>query len=98
MFAALDRSGSSTERATEGIAASWNTTLAPAHARASSDASRMLPSIRSISSFAAARLPGLPVEKSSMARTRYPRRTSSSVRWDPMKPAPPVTTTVVTFM
>src|ERR1700683_4962872 len=27
----------------------------------------------------------------SAPRTRWPRRTNSSVRWDPMKPAPPVT-------
>src|SRR5437667_12857649 len=29
--------------------------------------------------------------KLSATRTRWPRRTSSSVRWEPMKPAPPVT-------
>jgi len=33
----------------------------------------------------------LPVTRLSTTRTRWPRRTSSSVRWDPMKPAPPVT-------
>src|SRR2546422_11339996 len=38
-----------------------------------------------------ARLRRFPVMRLSATRTRWPRRTSSSVRCDPMKPAPPVT-------
>src|SRR5688572_30287887 len=39
------------------------------------------------------RLSGEPVMKLSMPRTSQPRASSDSHRWDPMKPAAPVTTT-----
>src|SRR4051794_36455042 len=39
----------------------------------------------------AARLDARPVLKSSSTRTRAPPALSASTRWEPMKPAPPVT-------
>src|SRR5262245_13927198 len=51
-------------------------------------------SSRSPAAAASGRLSRAPVEKLSRTRTRAPSLRSRSVRWDPMKPAPPVTRTV----
>ena len=41
-----------------------------------------------------ARFARLPVEKLSRTTTRWPASMNRSTVWDPMKPAPPVTTTI----
>ena len=90
-LASIDACGSSTERATEGIAASWKTTSTPFIARSTSAASTIEPSTISTSPFSPSTLDRRPVEKSSRMRTRSPLASSFSAIDEPMNPAPPVT-------
>src|SRR4030095_6585481 len=45
-----------------------------------------------MSPFISSRFSRCPVDRSSITRTRNPCCASASARWEPMKPAPPVTT------
>src|SRR5205809_4631365 len=92
-FTSFERAGLRTERGTEGIAASWNTTSTPPIAWRNASGSRMVSSISTISPARYLRLSREPVAKSSSTRTRWPTRTSPSTRWAPINPAPPVTNT-----
>src|SRR5687768_15657974 len=53
--------------------------------------SRMSPSQKSIWSMTSCRFLVEPVERLSTTRTGYPSSNNRVTRWDPMKPAPPVT-------
>src|SRR5512143_1983409 len=87
------RTGCSPTSFTPTAAARWNTTSDSATSCSSSGASLAEPVKKVSASLPSrwARLPRRPVERSSRTRTRQPQRSSSSVRWEPMKPAPPVT-------
>src|SRR4051812_15196983 len=89
MLMVLVPTGSSTERGTEGIAASWKTQSTPLHASASA-AAFMMESLRKSSAVSAAMLPARPVERSSMPRTLSPRASNARAMLEPMKPATPV--------
>src|SRR6185503_5067936 len=89
--------GDSIERCTEASAAWWKTTDAPSQARRQSSLERMSPwsQSRRPGSFrarSASRFYDRPVERSSRMQTSFPSRSRRSAMWDPMKPAPPVTT------
>ena len=92
MLISLVVKGSSTERGTDGRAAWWKTTSTPSTARRQVSRSRMSPSTSSIRP-----RPDGPGSRASRSGNcpgrgrRWPRRTSSSARCEPMKPAPPVT-------
>src|SRR5262245_57129985 len=90
-FARWERAGSFTERATLGTAPSWKTASTPRTARAAVRGSAQSPRSTSTSSFTRRRFARSPDEKSSSTRTLCPARAKASVRWLPMKPAPPVT-------
>src|ERR1700722_14292131 len=84
-------SGSTSERGTDGMAASWNTSSTPASARSRSASTRTSPSTSSICPATSARFSRLPDKKLSSTRTLSPRATSARTIPDPMNPAPPVT-------
>src|SRR5262245_54755027 len=88
-FTALEVSGSWMDLGTEGIAPWWKTTSTPFTAAATRSYERRSPSISSASS--ASRLRRCPVEKLSSTRTSSPRAKRARTRFEPMKPAPPVT-------
>src|SRR5205823_7924323 len=93
LFALAPR-GSFTDRGTDRIAAWWKTTRTPRVARSTTPRCRMSPrttSSRRPNALAKGRLLRAPVEKLSSTRTRAPSARSRSTRWEPMKPAPPVT-------
>ncbi len=92
--ARCDSSGRSTERGTEGMAASWKTSSTPSSARRRSSASFKLPRTKSTSPPISSRFSRWPVERSSITRTRAPRPASPAAMCDPTKPAPPVTRTI----
>src|SRR5437867_12147159 len=54
----------------------------------------MSPTTRSIEAFTSVRLRRDPVDRLSRTRTSAPEATSERTRFEPMKPAPPVTRTV----
>src|SRR6476620_1890735 len=88
------KTGSDTERRTPIWAARWKTTsgcrvwktsaIAAASVMSASTSSAPLASAWS-------RFSRRPVDRSSTTTTGSPRSTSASTRWEPMKPAPPVT-------
>ena len=83
-------SGSATERGTAPSAPSWNTSSVPATAVATVAGSASEPTTSSASGCTFSLRP---VERSSSTRTPCPAATSASTRCEPMKPAPPVTST-----
>src|SRR3954454_17463570 len=92
-FTAFDVSGSCTERGTEPSAPRWNTTSTPRTAAWQRSYERSSPS--TISTSSPSRLSRLPVAKLSSTRTSWPRSSNPRTRFDPMKPAPPVTSTFI---
>ncbi len=84
--------GSLTDLGTEVRAARCSTYSASCMALRTTSMSVMLPLIKVILLRISARFSSLPEERSSSTTTPCPRRTSSSTVFDPMKPAPPVTT------
>ena len=91
MFARLDVIGSFTERGTEVRAARCRTYSASCMAFRTTSMSVTLPLMKVILLRISARLSSLPDERSSRTTTLWPRLTSSSTVFEPMKPAPPVT-------
>jgi hypothetical protein len=91
MLTSLLEIGSASERGTDGMAASWNTTSTPAQARAMVAGSRMSPSTSSMSPATSARFSRLPEKKLSTTRTLSPRDNNARAIEEPMNPAPPVT-------
>ena len=83
--------GSLTERGTEVRAARCSTNSASCMALRTTSMSVMLPLIKVILLRTSARFSSFPDERSSSTTTLWPRRTSSSTVFDPIKPAPPVT-------
>ena len=91
-FTSFVETGSSTLRATDGSAAWCSTYFCPFIARATSPGLRMSPSTtRSCRPSRWAMFCMRPVVKLSRTVTVWPSWTSRSARWEPMKPAPPVT-------
>src|SRR5262249_27906192 len=86
-----DSRGASKLRVTEGKAARWNTTSQSRTARATAATSVTLPWTTSTRSRTAVRLASWPVLRLSKTRTCQPCSSRASTRWEPMKPAPPVT-------
>src|SRR5260370_9367673 len=84
--------GSLGDSGKEGRAARGSTHSATCMALRTTSMSVMLPLINVILLRIAARFSSLPEERSSSTTTPCPRRTSSSTVFDPIKPAPPVTT------
>src|SRR5260370_100203 len=83
--------GSFTERGTEVRAARCRTHSASCIAFRTTSISVMLPLMRVILLRNSARFSSLPEERSSSTTTLWPRRTSSSYGFEPMRPAPPAT-------
>ena len=90
---AVDVSGSCTERGTDRSAPWWKTSSTPRTAVCTRSYERRSPSTTSTSRPSEARFARLPVEKLSSTRTSSPRSSSASTRFEPMNPAPPVTST-----
>src|SRR6056297_1006222 len=91
--------GSATLRGTLPSAARCTTASAPANARSSASSSRMVPSTTSSRVVSSPwRLATLPFDRSSMTATESTPSAPRSIshRFDPMNPAPPVTTTRMT--
>src|SRR5260221_485344 len=84
--------GSLTDLGTEVRAARCSTYSASCMALRTTSMSVMLPLIKVILLRISARFSSLPEERSSSTTTLCPRRTSSSTVFEPIKPAPPVTT------
>ena len=84
-FTSASKSGRFIDVCTSACAARWKTTSAPA----AIDPSRMSRSTNVAAAFTFSRLPD---DRSSTTVTSSPRSTSASTRFDPMNPAPPVTT------
>src|SRR6266511_635171 len=82
-LASCDARGAATDRATDGMAASWNTRATPSVARPTVARCRTSPSMTSTSPSTSDRF--------SSTRTPNPRERSSRTRFEPMNPAPPVT-------
>src|SRR3954447_10814289 len=82
--------GCSTERSTARWAARWNTTSTSSTALVTTALSATSPSISSAPGGTFSRYP---VERSSSTRVGCPSATRRSARLEPMKPAPPVTST-----
>src|SRR5438552_4899280 len=91
-FARWDATGSWIERGTDGRAARCTTASAPAIARSSTSASRIVPSTSSAST--PSRLRASPVDRSSSATT-LAAPASRRQRFAPMNPAPPLTSTLI---
>src|SRR6266704_3097521 len=90
-FAAWEAHESFRDRGTPGSAARWKTTSIPATARRHTSGSQRSPRRNSIAPSRPARFAASPVLRLSTTRTWWPRATSRSVTWEPIKPAPPVT-------
>ncbi len=80
------------------MAARWYTTSAPSTSSRTVAGSRTSPNTTSTwSVMSASSVSSQPVELNmlyrTMARTRFPRRTSASTTWEPIKPSAPVTAT-----
>src|SRR5205085_3195827 len=92
-FASQSRRGFVTDLTTLDCAARW--TMAAGRIALSTRWTESLSVISSTSSAAAGGTrSGSPVERSSTTTTRVSPARSASATWDPIKPAPPVTTTV----
>ena len=112
-FTAWERAGSVMLRGTEGSAAWWKTTLTPEQAARQVSRSVMSPSRRSkrgswdedpappasapYRARKGATFSRRPVEKSSRTLTRAPAARRASTMWEPMNPAPPVTSAFMTY-
>ena len=96
MFTSLVNKGSSMLRGTLQIAAKWKTKSTPLKVCSSKCKSKILPWMNLTLSFPIrlAMFSFFPVERSSIMMTWYPRLNSSSVRCEPIKPAPPVIATL----
>src|SRR6266498_224339 len=90
-LASCDARGAATDRATDGMAASWNTRATPSVARPTVARCRTSPSMTSTSPSTSERFSRRPVDRLSSTRTPNPRERSSRTRFEPMNPAPPVT-------
>ena len=92
-FTAQSRCGSCTETVTLAWAARWKMTSGSARSATAAKADSSATSTVS-SSAAGLTRSARPEERSSTTTTRVPSATSESTRWEPMKPAPPVTMAV----
>jgi hypothetical protein len=95
-FTFASKAGRSTERRTSIWAARWITTEGPASVITRAVSSSSVTSTASSSapcSSAVARFAARPDDRSSRTWTDAPAASSASTTWEPMKPAPPVTTT-----
>jgi hypothetical protein len=93
MLVSMVRTGLSTIWKTPTEAARWNTTSAWSTSSATCGALKRA-STTSLNfglALSAVMFSAAPVERSSKATTSWPSPSSSSQRWEPMKPAPPVT-------
>src|SRR6266704_3045240 len=90
-FAAWEAHESFRDRGTPGSAARWKTTSIPATARRHTSASQRSPRRNSIAPSWPARFAASPVLRLSTTRTWWPSATNRSATWEPIRPAPPVT-------